>query len=68
MRVPLCFVSRPREARASHHIARDCRQLRQELEALFRETELPHEEFHELSLRLDRLLFQAERRMETSAP
>jgi len=64
MRVPLCFASLPHEARASHHIAQDCRQLRQELEALFRETELPHEEFHELSLRLERILYQAERRFD----
>ena len=60
MLVPLHFVSLTREARTSHHIARDCHTLRRELDTLFHETQIPHEDYAELSLRLDQLLYCAE--------
>jgi hypothetical protein len=59
MLVPLCFASLPREARTSQHIVRNCRQLRHELETLLHETEIPIEDYEELSLRLERLQHQA---------
>ncbi len=59
MLVPLRFVSLPREARTSQHIVRNCSQLRHELKTLLHETEIPIEDYKELSLRLERLQLQA---------
>jgi len=59
MLVPLRFVSLPREVRTRHHIVRDCHQLRRELETLLHETEIPLEDYEELSRRLERLQHQA---------
>jgi len=61
MLVPLRFLSLPRETRTSHHIARDCHKLRRELDTLFHKTEIPREDFDELSLRLEQILEFAER-------
>ena len=63
MLVPLCFVSPPCKTRTSHHIAGDCLVLRRELEILLHETEMPREDYEELSLRLERLQHQAEKQM-----
>lgn len=59
MLVPLRFALPTHETRTSHHIARDCQALRRELAALYRETEIPHEDYEELFNRLNRLQQQA---------